>query len=71
MCKLTIYHGRATPLVAIGKHQARLLGFAFKYQGWHSINTKDRNAMRAMQALQRKGFLYVENDQFRVRLDHA
>ena len=70
MAKLTIYHGRATPLVAIGKHQARLLDFAYNHKGWHSINTKCRDSMRAMRALYARGFLYVQGDQFKIRLDH-
>ena len=71
MNKLTIYHGRATPLVAMGKHQTRLLAFAFDHQSWHSIDTKCRDSMRAMRALHARGFLYVEGDQFKIRLDHA
>jgi hypothetical protein len=68
MSKLTIYYGASNPLKAIGKHQVNLLHFAYKYKGWHSINTKDKNAMRAMKALERKGYFLVIQDQFKLEV---
>jgi hypothetical protein len=67
MNNLTIYYGKTQPAKARGKHQANLLHFAFKYRGWHSINARDRAAMRAMKGLEAKGFLQVVNDQFRFK----
>jgi hypothetical protein len=66
--KLTIWHGRATPLVAVGKHQVKALDFAFKYQGWHTFKTTCRSTVRAIQGLLRRGHIEVEGDQFRVKL---
>jgi len=68
MSTLTIFYGASKPLKAIGKHQVNLLDFAYKYKGWHSINTKDRNSMRAMKALESKGYLLVIQDQFKLQV---
>lgn len=55
--------------------QNRLLSFAIRYpRGWHSCARTDRKAVRAMDALETKGFLDVirygrgVNPQFRLRL---
>lgn len=63
--KLTIYHGHATPLVAVGANQCRLLDFAFKYPGWHSFK-RDRATLRALSRLSDKGYLQVMSGQFRL-----
>lgn len=68
MNTLTIFYGASKPIKAIGKHQSNLLHFAYLYPSWHSINTKDRNAMRAMKALERKGYLKVIDDQFKFEV---
>jgi hypothetical protein len=68
MNTLTIFYGALKPLKAIGKHQSNLLHFAHKYKGWHSIDTKNRDAMRAMKALERKGYLLVIQDQFKLEV---
>ena len=63
--KLTIYHGKPTPIIAVGKHQVLTLGFAYKYQGWHSF-AQDRTTKRAVDALVKKGCIEVNQfDQFR------
>ena len=56
--KLTIYHGKAKPITAVGKHQVSTLGFAYKYRGWHSF-TQDRTTKRAVEALVKKGCLEI------------
>jgi hypothetical protein len=66
MKTLTIFYGAPKPFKAIGKHQVNLLDFAYRYKGWHSINPKDRNAMRAMKALERKGYLLVIENKFKL-----
>ena len=65
MNSLTIYHGTTKPIKAIGKHQAKLLDFAYRYPCWHTYAT-DRNTLRALKALQAKGCLLVnEYQQFK------
>ena len=41
MAKLTIWHGKSKPMLAVGVNQCRMLGFFNKYPGWHYIG-KDR-----------------------------
>lgn len=65
MTMLKIYHGAEKPMIAVGKHQVALLGFAERFPGWHTMG-KDRCDIRAMQALERKGYLEVIGDQFRL-----
>lgn len=65
MTTMTIYYGKAQPIKAIGKHQCKLLDFAYKYKGWHTFNTKDKDTKRAVFGLQRKGCLELVGDQFR------
>ena len=62
MTSLTIYCGLPRPIKAIGKHQCKLLEFVYKYRGWHSY-ASDRNTVRAVQALSKKGCLQVIADQ--------
>lgn len=62
--KLTIWHGKETPMVAIGANQCRLLGFAEKYRGWHTFK-QDRPTKAAINALKNKGYIEVLGDQFR------
>ena len=65
MTTLTIYHGSVKPIKATGKHQVKLLDFAYRYKGWHTHST-DRNTMRAIQALNAKGCLELNQfGQFR------
>jgi hypothetical protein len=64
MATLTIYHGAAKPIRAVGRNQCRLLAFAEKYPGWHTLAT-DRATVRAVTALQKRGCLEVIGDQFR------
>lgn len=65
MNSLTIYHGTTTPIKAIGKHQVKLLDFAYRYPQWHTYST-DRNTLRALKSLQSKCCLLVnEYNQFR------
>ena len=65
--KLTIYHGAKTPMKATGKHQCRLLEFAERFHGWHSYKTTCRATRRAIEALQRKGYIELNAfDQFRI-----
>lgn len=59
-----IYYGAAKPIRAVGARQCRLLSFAEKYRGWHSVG-KDRSDVRAMRALSARGCLDVSGDQFR------
>jgi len=58
MTTLTIYHGSVKPIKATGKHQVKLLDFAYRYKGWHTYST-DSNTMRAIQALNAKGCLLL------------
>lgn len=65
MNSLTIYYGTTKPIKAIGKHQVKLLDFAYRYKGWHTFAT-DSNTMRAIQALNAKGCLELNQfGQFR------
>jgi hypothetical protein len=65
MTTFTIYHGTANPMIARGKYQAAMLAFAEKYRGWHSCGT-DRADLRAMRALEKKGYLEINQfGQFR------
>ena len=65
MKTLTIYHGAAKPMKAIGKHQCTLLAFAEKYRGWHSF-ADDKATKNAVAALSAKGYIELnEFDQFR------
>ena len=54
MSTLKIYYGAAKPLTAVGKHQARLLGFLERYKGWHTMAT-DKATTRAIEGLLRRG----------------
>lgn len=66
--KLAIYHGTATPFVAIGKNQCNLLDFAFRYQSWHSF-TKDNKTLKAIHGLlQRECIIINEYNQFKINL---
>ena len=65
MQALTIFYGKATPARARGKHQCNLLGFAFKYPGWHTFDQKCRSTVKAVSALQSRGHLIVSGDQFK------
>jgi hypothetical protein len=38
------------PIVTRGEYQTRMLDFALRYPGWHSV-TKDRRTMRALDSL--------------------
>ena len=69
MAKLTIYHGKSKPMVAIGVNQCRMLGFFEKYPVWHSI-ANDRATKRAAFGLYRKGYL-IQNafGQYRINYD--
>lgn len=65
MNTMTIYHGSIKPIKATGKHQVKLLDFAYRYKGWHTHST-DHNTMRAIQALNAKGCLELNQfGQFR------
>ena len=65
MTTFTIYHGASKPIKAVGKHQVKLLDFAYRYKGWHTYAT-DSVTMRAVKALQAKGCLDLnEFGQFR------
>lgn len=66
--KLAIYHGKATPLVAVGKHQVNLLDFAFKYPTWHSY-TDDKATLRAIAGLTKRGSIITnQHNQFIVNI---
>lgn len=65
MAKLAIYHGAARPMVAVGVHQCRLLSFVERYHGWHAIGF-DRASLRAVKALERKGYIEVSGDMMRI-----
>lgn len=60
----------------MGKHELRLLTFALRFPGWHTMNDSDQRARRAMYSLRDKGLLniitYVPENraqpQFQVRL---
>ena len=56
MAKLTIWHGKSKPMIAVGVNQCCMLGFFNKYPGWHYIG-KDRATKNAVFGLYRKGYL--------------
>jgi hypothetical protein len=68
---LTIHHGTDKPMHVTGKNQCNLLDFAFRNQGWHSF-LYDRSTTRAVDALERKGYLkvarYAHDGQFSIAL---
>jgi len=65
MTTLTIYHGAAKPIKAVGKNQCHMLEFAEKYRGWHTYKN-DRPTLAALAGLKRKGCLETnEHGQFR------
>lgn len=64
MTTMTLYYGKPEPIKAVGKHQCKLLDFAHTYRGWHTF-AKDRNTLKAVEGLQRRGCLEVIGDQFR------
>jgi len=65
MTTFTIYHGTPKPIKAVGKHQVKLLDFAYRYKGWHTYST-DSVTMRAVKALHAKGCLDLNDfGQFR------
>lgn len=64
MTTITIYYGKALPIKVVGKHQCKLLSFANTYPGWHTF-AQDRDTVRAVEGLKRKGCLEVIGDQFR------
>jgi hypothetical protein len=67
--KLSIYHGKAKPLVAIGKNQVRLLQFAFDYPSWHYFNEDCRTTQKAIDGLLKRGSILLnEFNQFKVNL---
>ena len=66
MATFTIYHGKPSPIKAVGKNQCKLLSFAFNHKGWHTLK-QDRPTKAAVLALQSKGCLEVVGDQFRFQ----
>jgi hypothetical protein len=69
--KLTIWHGREVPLVAVGKNQARMLGFAARFPGWH-YHANDRATLRAIDGLKRRNVIEVDAfGRFRINWRHA
>lgn len=48
----------------IGKNQCRMLAFAEKYKGWHTIG-KDKATKQAAKSLSAKEYIEVSGDQFR------
>ena len=56
--KLSIWTGRVTPYVAVGKNQVKLLEFAYKYPKWHNW-ARDRATNRAVMGLVRRGALEI------------
>jgi hypothetical protein len=64
--KMTIYHGTASPFVAIGKNQCNLLDFAFKYQSWHSYSN-DNKTLKAIDGLIKRGCIIVNQyNQYKI-----
>jgi hypothetical protein len=58
MNSLTIYYGKEKPIKVIGKNQVKMLEFAYKYKGWHSL--------KALNGLLAKGYIEVNQfEQFR------
>ena len=56
------------PIVTRGEHQTRMLDFALRYQGWHSVG-KDKRTMRALDSLVRMRVIEHDSttEQFRFR----
>lgn len=65
MASLTIFYGASKPIKAVGANQVKLLGFAYKYNGWHTFKTNERATVLAINKLKDKGYLEVIGDQFR------
>lgn len=65
MATLTIWYGGKAPMRAVGANQGKLLHFAEKYPGWHTL-AKDRATQRAAKSLECKGYLEIVDDQFRI-----
>ena len=67
--KLAIYHGTIKPFLAIGKHQCKLLEFAFNFPDWHYWDEKCNDTKRALLALNKKGVIIInEFNQFKINL---
>lgn len=67
--KLSIYYGKAKPIVAIGKNQVRLLQFAFDYPTWHYFNENSKPTQKAIDGLVKRGSILLnEFNQFKVNL---
>jgi hypothetical protein len=64
MATFKIWHGAARPIVARGSIQCRVLGFAERNRGWHTV-ADDRATRRAVAALALRGCLEVIGAQFR------
>lgn len=64
MATFTIYYGAAKPIRVQGANCVRMLQFAEKYKGWHTL-AKDRATKRAAESLLRHGCIEVSGDQFR------
>ena len=66
MNSLTIYHGRANPIIVRGKHVCKLVLFAERYKGWHTFK-QDQTTKRAAASAERLGCIEVSADQFRFK----
>ena len=65
MATLKIWHGAEKPIVARGKNQVNLLGFAERFRSWHTAAT-DRATQRALTALVARGCIETNgHGQFR------
>lgn len=64
--KLSIWYGKAKPMVAIGKNQCNLLAFAEKYPCWHTFKN-DRATIDAIRGLEKKGYIEVYNGMFKIK----
>jgi hypothetical protein len=56
MSVFTIYYGANTPMRAVGNRQCRLLAFAERNRGWHSVpdHISDKTALARLKA---KGYI--------------
>lgn len=68
MKTLSLYYGGPAPMIARGEHQCNLLKFAEKNKGWHTF-ANDRITKRAVTALEKKGYLEVVGNQFKLKTE--
>jgi len=65
MAIFEIYYGKEKPITASGKHEVKLLRFAYEHKCWHYITMRGPAEKRAIKNLARKGYFEIQGDRFR------